>query len=362
MAKLKPILIFLVQSVVVGLAAAFVVVLVRPELLPAVSTLKNPGRPASYADAIDISAPAVASVYTRKLQRINNLSGDAGGRRAQLSTSIGSAVVIDEEGYLVTNYHVVAGATEIRVQMADGRIANPQVVGYDAETDLALLKVDLGTLPAIKLGNSGQLRIGDVVLAIGNPYGLSKSVTQGIVSATGRHGLEDLVTFDDFIQTDAAINAGNSGGALINVAGELVGINTAVLAQDSGTEGIGFAIPVDLARGVVDEIKEHGRVIRGYLGLQPDDMTSAERSASGVEGNVGIMLNVVFPNSPADMADLREGDVIVAINGEAIFSQRQAQLVVAGTSPGDEVEIVGIRDGQRFETTVIAAERSGYAE
>jgi len=135
-----------------------------------------------------------------------------------------------------------------------------------------------------------------------------------------------------------------------------------VLAQDSGTEGIGFAIPVDLARGVVEEIKEHGRVIRGYLGLQPDDMTSAERSALGVEGNVGIMLSVVFESSPAHMADLRQGDVIVAINGEAIFSQRQAQLVVAGTNPGDEVRIVGIREGRRFETTVIATERSGYAE
>ena len=359
MAGLKSVTLFVLQSIVVGLAVAFLVVLIRPDLLPSIAGGRG-GAPASYADAVEISAPAVANVYTKRVVEYTSAAGE--DTRLRVETAYGSAVVIDPEGYLVTNFHVVAEAAEIRVQLADGRFASAQVVGVDAETDLALLKVDLGILPAIKLGNSGQLRIGDVVLAIGNPYGLTRSVTQGIVSATGRHGLENLVTFEDFIQTDAAINAGNSGGALINVAGELVGINTAVLAQDSGTEGIGFAIPVDLARGVVDEIKKHGRVIRGYLGLQPDDMTSAERSASGVEGNVGIMLNVVFPGSPADMADLREGDVIVAINGEAIFSQRQAQLVVAGTSPGDEVEIVGIRDGQRFETTVIAAERSGYAE
>ena len=298
MAKLKPILIFLMQSVVVGLAAAFVVVLVRPELLPAVSALKNPGRPASYADAIDISAPAVASVYTRKLQRFSNLSEDAGGDRAQLSTSIGSAVVIDEEGYLVTNYHVVAGATEIRVQMADGRIANPQVVGYDAETDLAVLKVDLGVLTAIPLGRSSELRIGDVVLAIGNPYGLTKTVTQGIVSATGRGSLR-LMTFENFIQTDAAINEGNSGGALIDSTGRLVGINTAILAQDAGTEGISFAIPVDLVRGVVDDIKLNGRVIRGWVGLQPDELTRAETAALGLDPNVGIILSEVFVGGPA---------------------------------------------------------------
>ena len=356
MAKLKPILIFLVQSVVVGLAAAFVVVLVRPELLPAVSTMKHPGRPASYADAIDISAPAVASVYTRKLQRINNLSGDAGGGRAQLSTSIGSAVVIDEEGYLVTNYHVVAGATEIRVQMADGRIANPQVVGYDAETDLAVLKVDLGELTAIPLGRSSELRIGDVVLAIGNPYGLTKTVTQGIVSATGRGSLR-LTTFENFIQTDAAINEGNSGGALINSAGQLVGINTAILAQDSGTEGISFAIPVDLVRGVVDDIKLNGRVIRGWVGLQPDELTRAETAALGLDPNVGIILSEVFEGGPAEAAGLMRGDVVLAIDDEPIRSRQQALLLVAAMTPGDTVDFTAWRDGGRFTASITVAER-----
>jgi serine peptidase DegS len=355
---LKSAALFVLQSIVVGLAFAFLVVLVRPDLLPTIGAGGN-NAPASYADAVEISAPAVANVYTKRLVEFSPSPSER--TRFRVETSFGSAVVIDPEGYLVTNYHVVAEAAEIQVQLSDGRIANPVLVGVDAETDLALLKVDLGTLPAILLGNSGQLRIGDIVLAIGNPYGLTKSVTQGIVSATGR-GLLDLTTFENFIQTDAAINAGNSGGALIDVAGRLVGINTAVLAQDSGTEGIGFAIPVDIVRGVVSEIKEHGRVIRGYIGLEPDDMTSAERTALGIEGNVGIFLTDIYEGGPAAAADLRQGDVIIDINGEAIFSLRQAQLLVAGASPGDKIELVGIRDGERFTATVVATERPGPVE
>jgi serine peptidase DegS len=356
--RLKPILIFLVQSIVVGLAAAFLIVLVRPQLLPALDSSRPvvAGQPASYADAVDIAAPAVANVYTRRLVAAN--SGGSG--RFLLNTSLGSAVVIDREGYLVTNYHVVADAAEIRLQLADGRIANPAVVGVDGETDLALLKVDLGPLPAIPLGRSDQLRIGDVVLAIGNPYGLSKTVTQGIVSATGR-GLLGLSTFENFIQTDAAINEGNSGGALINSKGELVGINTAVLAQDAGTEGIGFAIPVDLVRGVVDEIKKHGRVIRGWLGLRPDELSRAESAALGLDPNVGILLSSVFADGPAAAAGLRSGDVILGIDGEAIRSRQQALLLVARMNPGEEVEIEGWRDGQRFTAKLIVAERPEFA-
>ena len=360
MARLKPVLIFLVQSIVVGLAAAFIVVLVRPQLLPALESSRSAigGRPASYADAVDISAPAVANVYTRRLVAASNAPGASA--RFQLNTSLGSAVVIDSAGYLVTNFHVVADAAEIRVQMADGRIANPEVVGVDSETDLALLKVNLGPLPAIPLGRSDQLRIGDVVLAIGNPYGLSKTVTQGIVSATGR-GLLGLLTFENFIQTDAAINEGNSGGALINSKGELVGINTAVLAQDAGTEGIGFAIPVDLVRGVVDDIKKNGRVIRGWLGLLPDELSRAESAALGLDPNVGILLSSIVPDGPAADAGLEPGDVILGIDGEPIRSRQQALLLVARMNPGEQVEIDGWRDGQRFRTTLVVAERPEIA-
>ena len=343
----------MLQSIVVGLAVAFLVVVIRPDLLPSIGNGVGAGVP-SYADAVEKSAPAVASVYTKRL--VEYAPADGERPRLQIESNFGSAVVIDPEGYLVTNYHVVAQAAEITVQLSDGRVAVPDVVGLDAETDLALLKVDVGPVPAMQLGSSAQLRIGDVVLAIGNPYGLPMSVTQGVVSGVGRDFLDELTTFQDYIQTDAAINAGNSGGALINAAGELVGINTAVLAQDANTEGISFAIPVDLVRGVVDEIKEHGRVIRGYLGLLPVDLTASERAARGIEGEAGFLLREVYVGGPAQAADLRRGDVILEINGQRIGSGDQARLLVAGASPGDVIELVGIRDGEEFRTTVIAAE------
>ena len=353
MAKFKSALVFLLQSIVVGLAVAFVVVLVRPDLMPGLGD--NETGPASYADAVSQSAASVANIYTKRL--VQEADAQTDRTRFRVDTSFASAVVLDAEGYLVTNYHVFQDQpTEIRVQFSDGRIAEPEIVGLDAETDLALLKVDMPDLRPIKLAKSDELRIGDVVLAIGNPYGLSTSVTQGIVSATGRN-LYQLVTFANFIQTDAAINAGNSGGALVNSLGELVGINAAVLAQDTGTEGIGFAIPVDLVRGVVEQIKLNGRVIRGYMGLLPDDLTNAERLANGVEGDSGIMLMNVYEGGPAAAADLRVGDIILEINGEPVYSQRQALLISASTAPGDTVDILGLRDGQRFETTVTAGER-----
>ncbi|MDH4073278.1 MAG: trypsin-like peptidase domain-containing protein [Gammaproteobacteria bacterium] len=353
MARLKPILIFLLQSIVVGLAAAFIVVLVRPQLLPALGPARGgpAGTPMSYADAVDIAAPSVANVYTRRL-----VTDGTGTGRFRVNTGVGSAVIIDADGYLVTNYHVVRLANDIRLQLADGRIANPEVVGVDAETDLALLKVDLGPLPAIPLGRSDQIRIGDVVLAIGNPYGLAKTVTQGIVSATGRGQLE-VATFEDFIQTDAAINEGNSGGALVNTAGQLVGINTAVLTQDTGTEGIGFAIPVDLVRGVVEEIKKNGRVIRGYVGIIPEQLSRAEANALGISANLGILLSRIVEDSPAERAGLQAGDIILSINNEEIRSRQQALLIVARLNPEDEVHMEGLRNGEPFSVTLTVTER-----
>lgn len=351
MAGFKSVVVFFLQSIVVGLAAAFIVVLVRPDMMPGVA---GNNQPVSFADAVDKSSSSVANIYTKRL--VQDEADDPSRGRFRVETSFASAVIIDSDGFLVTNYHVVATAAEIRVQLSDGRITEPEIVGVDAETDLALLKVELGELPAIHLGRSDNLRIGDVVLAIGNPYGLTTSVTQGIVSATGR-GLLNLVTFENFIQTDAAINAGNSGGALVNSNGELVGINTAVLAQDPGTEGIGFAIPVDLVRGVVDQIKENGHVVRGYMGLLPDDLTDSERLARGIENGNGILLTDVYERGPAATAGLREGDVILELNEVPIFSQRQALLISASTSPGDTIEVVGLRDGERFTTIVTVVER-----
>ena len=351
MAGLKSTLIFMLQSIVVGLAVAFIIVLVRPDLMPGVA---RENRPVSYADAVDLSSASVANIYTKRL--VQDADSETTQPRFRVETSFASAVIIDPEGYLVTNYHVIATAAEIRVQLSDGRITEPVTVGVDAETDLALLKVDLGPLPAIRIGRSDNLRIGDVVLAIGNPYGLTTSVTQGIVSATGR-GLLNLVTFENFIQTDAAINAGNSGGALINSNGELVGINTAVLAQDPGTEGIGFAIPIDLVRGVIDQIKQNGRVIRGYMGLLPDDLTNSERLALGIESGNGILLTEVKDGGTASLAGLQVDDVILELNGEPVYSQRQALLISASTRPGDDVEVGGLRKGERFSTIVTEVER-----
>ena len=350
---MKSVLTFFAQSVVVGMALALLLVLLYPGLRPGAPA--PTGAPtASYAAAVERSGAAVANVYSKRL--VANADTAADRARFQVNTSYASAVIIDPEGYLVTNYHVVAQAAEIRVQLADGQVAQPEIVGVDRETDLALLKVDVGPVPAIALGSSRELRIGDVVLAIGNPYGLTKSVTLGIVSATGR-GLLNLATFENFIQTDAAINTGNSGGALVNSAGELVGINTAVLAQDPGTEGIGFAIPVDLVRGVVAQIRQNGRVVRGWMGLEPDDLTAAEQTALGLEQGAGILLVDVYPASPAAAAGLQRGDLILSINGERIVSSRQARLLVASSTPGDAVAIVAIRDGVRIEATVVAGER-----
>lgn len=350
----KSVLVFLAQSIIVGLAVAFVVILFRPQWLPGIAYNNGNYHPVSYADAVDISAPAVANVYTRRVTTSN--SGRYLNDRMRVNTSLGSAVIIDPEGYIVTNYHVIAGASQMRIQIADGRIAEPRLVGFDAETDLALLKVDLGPLPAIPLGRSDQLRIGDVVLAIGNPYGLAKTVTQGIISATGR-GLLGLTTFENFIQTDAAVNKGNSGGALVNTAGELVGINTAVLAQDVDTEGISFAIPVNLVRGVVDEIKLNGRVIRGWLGLQPADLTRADFEAMGTDSDFGILLLDVFAGGPAALGGLQSHDLLLAINGEPVRSSQQALLQVASLKPGDQVEVTAWRQGQEFTTTITAGER-----
>ena len=350
---MKSALLFLLQSIVAGLAVAFIVVLVRPELLPSLRSLEASG-PASYADAVDATAPSVVTVVTRRL--VPGEPDSSGRTRFRVNTSFASAVIIDADGYLVTNWHVVVDATDIQVDLGDGTFVAPEVVGLDAETDLALLRIDARSPPAIRLGSSRGLRIGDVVLAIGNPYGLTRSVTQGIVSATGRAVLE-LVTFEDFIQTDAAINAGNSGGALVNTNGELVGINTAILTQDIATEGIGFAIPVDLVRGVVEELKKHGRVIRGYLGLLPEDLTNGQRVQLGLDNNRGILITEVYAGGPAERAGLQVNDIILSINGEQILQERQAVLVAASTKPGDEIDVVAWRDGETFSTTVVATER-----
>ena len=252
--------------------------------VPVAASAEPPRAVNSYAEAVQRAAPAVVNIYTARLvterippNAIEELFGDARPRyRQRVEQSLGSGVIVDHAAHVVTNHHVIATADLIRAQLADGRVAEARIVGRDPDTDLAVLKLDLkGNVPVMPLGHSDRLRPGDIVLAIGNPVGLSQTVTQGIVSATGR-GQLGVATFENFIQTDAPINVGNSGGALININGELVGINTAVLAKNLGVEGIGFAIPVNLVRGVMSEILTKGRVVRGWIGILPTDIDDIE--------------------------------------------------------------------------------------
>ena len=340
---------FVVQSVLLGLAVAFLVVLVKPNLINTASDDRGPAP--SYAAAVAASSPAVANVYTT----INRLDGATAPERV-----LGSAVVIDPSGYLVTNWHVIRGANRIRVQLADGRVAVPTLVGADPDTEIALLRIDEPNLPHIALGRSDSLRVGDVVLAIGNSLGLSHTVTMGIVSATGR-GQLGVTTFEDFIQTDAAINVGNSGGALVNADGELVGINTAVTsaaARDrEPPEGIGFAIPINLVRGVMAELIANGRVVRGHLGFEGTDLPPRFARAYGIEGPA-FRLDVIASGSTAEAAGLKVGDVLTEVGGERVTSERQATNLIAAGRPGDRVRLRVVRaGGESFETEAVLDER-----
>jgi serine peptidase DegS len=344
---------FVVQSATIGLAIAFLVVLAKPSLVGSPGPEIRAPR-TSYAAAVAASSPAVANVYTTI-----NLGGN-GDLTAAPGRVLGSAVVIDPNGYLVTNWHVIEGADQIRIQLADGRIAVPTLVGADPDTELALLRIDERNLPSIRLGRSDSLRVGDVVLAIGNSLGLSQTVTMGIVSATGR-GRLGVTAFGDFIQTDAAINVGNSGGALINADGELVGINTAVISSTIRDrvvpEGIGFAIPVNLVRGVMAQLIEHGRVIRGYLGVEGTDLSPRDAQPYGVEGPA-VRLTLVNAGSPAEAAGLVAGDVLTHIDEERVFGQEQAMNIIAGGQPGDRVRIRVTRPGAGIvDTDAVLEER-----
>ncbi|HJR71438.1 MAG TPA: trypsin-like peptidase domain-containing protein [Gammaproteobacteria bacterium] len=334
---------FVAQSVALGLAVAFVAVLIEPDLINRAAPANS--SPASYAQAVAASAPAVVIVYADTVSPVPN----ALGRRVR-GRELGSGVIIDRDGHIVTNYHVIEGADEIGVQLADGRVAIPELVGTDPDTELALLRIDLPNLPDIRLGRSDTLEVGEIVLAIGNSLGLTQTVTMGIVSATGR-GQLGVTAFEDFIQTDAAINVGNSGGALVNARGELVGINTAVIstAPEAMPEGLGFAIPVNLVRGVMRQLIANGRVIRGYLGVDDArELPAAQARILGIEGSAVLITKV---SGPAEAAGLRPGDVLTHLNGERIFTRQQATNLVASTQPGGRLRIRVTRpSGSSVET------------
>jgi serine protease DegS len=368
---------------VVGLAVAFLVVWWNPTLLGAHSAAARPASVTavtvapstspvapvapvvmqSFADSVARAAPSVVNIYTARVVRertqaapFSQLFGDWPTYRQRVERSLGSGVIVDAMGTIVTNQHVIAGADSIRVQLADGRIADPSIVGQDPDTDLAILKLKIGNLPVMPLGRSDTLRVGDIVLAIGNPYGVGQTVTQGIVSATGR-GQLGLATFENFIQTDAAINLGNSGGALIDAHGDLVGINTAVLNRAyGGPEGIGFAIPVNLVRGVMEQILVNGHVVRGWLGFEPQDLTEEQSAQIGTAGGGVTVVNIMV-TSPAFEAGVRPGDLITALGGEAVHNAQDLVARVSALKPGAEVELEGHHARQGYKLKLTALER-----
>lgn len=379
---------FLAGCVVGGLALAFLIVLARPQLLqplggaevpaaqppataPPVAEAPPAAAPAAapvlprltYAEAVERAAPAVVNIYTARVvtermppSGIEQLFGDLWPRyRQRVERSLGSGVIVDAGGHIVTNHHVVAGATAVRIQLADGRVADARVVGRDPDTDLAVLKIDLDALPVMPLGRSDRLRVGDIVLAIGNPIGLSQTVTQGIVSATGR-GQLGVATFENFIQTDAPINFGNSGGALVSISGELVGINTAILARNLGVEGIGFAIPVNLVRGVIGEIIERGRVVRGWIGIVPEDITAGEAREIGLARG-GVVIANLYVGSPAQSAGLRPGDLLVGIDGSDVRSAQEAIARIATARPGSRMRLAIVRGDRALDVEAQVIER-----
>jgi serine protease DegS/serine protease DegQ len=378
--KLRP-LIFVLQFVAAGLAVAFLVSLAWPGLgghlrdalhlshaaAPAgqAETAETPGAhasdPASYADAVAHAAPAVVNIYAdktvteRPIQIFQDplMGGIAGPALKRREQSLGSGVIFTPDGYVLTNNHVIAGADDIQVMLHDGRVAHAKVIGTDPDTDLAVLKIDAGILPTIQV-DPAPPRVGDVVLAIGNPFGIGQTVTAGIVSALQRQ--LSLSPYEDFIQTDAAINSGNSGGALVNAGGQLVGINTAMLDRDVGAQGIGFAIPVRTAKRVLDQIVEHGHVVRGWLGVEVSSVIVSADSGLPAAARGATVVDI-YPGGPAAQAGLQPGDILLKLGSHPItdpidFRAREAEL-----APGTKVEVYGLRAGIPFRAEVVLTQR-----
>ncbi len=377
--NLRKLVVFITQAITLGLALAFLITLFWPALVRhesgsiEVREAELPGLgasgPVSYAAAVERAAPAVVSINTAKVVAVqtNPLFNDPffrqffgrgeGSQRKRIETSLGSGVILSSKGYVLTNHHVIGGADAIQVMLRDGRSAPARIIGSDPETDVAVLRIDLPNLPVITLGHSERLRVGDVVLAIGNPYGVGQTVTFGIVSATGRSAL-GINTFENFIQTDAAINPGNSGGALVDANGNLVGINTAIYSQSGGSVGIGFAIPTSLAKGIMEQIVEHGRPLRGWLGFEGQELTPQIVQALRLDKDArGLVIVSLYRDGPAHKAGVQPGDILTAIDGKKTRDAREVLLIISGHKPGDRIPLELLRDGKRLQLEAIAGER-----
>jgi len=374
------------QAVTVAVAALFVVQTLKPDWLAwrgegglgAVDVVavkeatpnEDGRRVASYAEAAKRAVPSVVHVYTTQEIRSSrhplandpfwyHFFGDQGGAMTQRRSGLGSGVIVSEDGFILTNYHVVEAADEIEVASNDGRKFKAKVVGTDPESDLAVLRVPAdghGPLPAITFATPDSLRVGDVVLAIGNPFGVGQTVTSGIVSALGRSHL-GINTFENFIQTDAAVNPGNSGGALVDSNGSLVGINTAIYSQTGGNMGIGFAIPVSLARNVMEQIIKTGSVTRGWIGVEVQEITPELAESFRLPNTEGALIAGVMRGSPADKAGIRPGDVLVAIDGKKIKDAENMLELIAGLEPGRSGTISLRREGKAIDVQAVVGKR-----
>jgi serine protease DegQ len=332
-----------------------------------VAVLLAPAQPApgSYRDAAGRAMPAVVNILTSKALRQNHpllrdplfrkFFGDRLPREEQMS-SLGSGVIVSAEGYILTNNHVVAAADEIEVVLADGRKAPAKVVGTDPETDLAVIRIEAKNLPVIVLGHADQARVGDVVLAIGNPFGVGQTVTMGIISAVGRNNLH-INQFENFIQTDAAINFGNSGGALIDTSGNLIGINSAIYSQSGGSVGIGFAIPVTTAKTVMEEIIKTGHVVRGWIGIESQDITPELADSFGLARQSGAIIAGVVRDGPADRAGIRPGDILLTVQGKQVASTNDMLNLISQLAPGETAKMTVMRKNRQSTLDVTVGKR-----
>jgi Do/DeqQ family serine protease len=373
------------QTVTVALAILFVVATLQPGWVPwrqqaaaappptvvplpapvqNVSILGNPNVPTSYSGAAKRAAPAVVSITASRMPPRDRRADDPGfrfffgdrARQRERQVGLGSGVIVSPAGYLLTNNHVVAGADDVEVALGDGRTARATTVGADPESDIAVLKIDLDKLPVIGFADVDRVQVGDVVLAIGNPFGVGQTVTSGIVSAVGRNAL-GINTFENFIQTDAAINPGNSGGALVDVSGNLLGINTAIYSQSGGSLGIGFAIPVTTARQVMESLIRDGRVTRGWIGVEPRDLTPDIAKTLDLPVRQGVLITGVVQNGPASAGGLRPGDVVLRIESTPISSTPQLLNAVAALKPRQTATISVQRGTRPLDVEVTVGQR-----
>jgi len=373
------------QTVTIVLGIYAVIAALRPEWLGALSVQRaptqvgigGPGRgvpvlqapngaaPGSYRDAAARAMPAVVNILTSKaLRETHPLLKDPFFRRffgdklppQEQMASLGSGVIVSADGYILTNYHVVEGADEIEVGLADGRKAAASIVGTDPETDLAVIRIKADKLPVIVLGDTNAARVGDVVLAIGNPFGVGQTVTLGIISALGRNNLH-INHFENFIQTDAAINFGNSGGALVDTHGNLLGINSAIYSQTGGSVGIGFAIPVSTAKNVLDSIVKHGQVVRGWIGIESQDITPELADSFGLGRDSGAIIAGVVRGGPADRAGMRPGDILLAVDGKKVSSTNDMLNLIAELPPGGKSKMTVMRKNRQSILDVTVGRR-----